>query len=74
MISFTEEEFEALAKKIFAVGRFVGIRIGEDSALAYERGYSYRVPTEEQTWEDEVQYLFLRDQMDISKIEDWDRV
>jgi hypothetical protein len=73
MITFTEEEFEALTKKIFAAGVRSGYHLG---LCEGESGIASRYDVDvEKVWEDEVQYLreiMVPHQMDISKIEDWE--
>jgi hypothetical protein len=77
MIQMTEEEFEAIAKKIFATGVRIGYQKGGDDMLAYVHGRGSCGFSAEVVWDDDVQWMrevTYETPMDITKIEDWDKV
>jgi hypothetical protein len=78
MITFTEEEFEVLAKEIFAAGARAGIDIGVESVTSYETGScNFIMPTKEDIWDDNVEWmreLEHIESLDITNSKHWETV
>ena len=74
MIYMTEEEFEAIAKKIFATGVRAGYVRGCDHGASQYFGCASAEIQTESVWDHEVQWMrevTCEIPMDITKIEDW---
>jgi hypothetical protein len=77
IVQMTQEEFEALAKKIFATWVRAGYVRGCDRGASQYFGCGSAEIQTESVWDQEVQWLrevTYETPMDITKIEDWDKV